>query len=170
MRPSASPRNKPLRFVATSAALVAAISTPTAAEISITDSTGVGSMIGVALNVVNIEKELAFYTQGLGMKLNAKIPQGQKFEYILGFTADPASPSLLLMHDTAASAPASIQHGNGYSRLVVSVPDVNAAATRLAAQGYGPSEVREVRGGYRIAIATDPDGYRLELVQHPAKK
>jgi catechol 2,3-dioxygenase-like lactoylglutathione lyase family enzyme len=159
-----------LRLFAVPLALVAVIAGPAIAETAPQPPVGQASMIGVALNVANIDKELAFYTEGLGMQMKAKIPQGQKFEYILGFSADPASPSLLLMHDTAATAPASIQHGNGYSRLVVSVPDVDATAARLASQGYSPGEVREVPGGYRITIATDPEGYKLELVQHPAKK
>lgn len=127
-------------------------------------------MIGVALNVLNIDKELAFYTQGLGMQLKTRIPLGSKHEYILGFASDPASPALLLMHETAASAPTRIQHGNGFSRVVLRVPDVKAVAARLTALGYSHDGVRQVTGGYHITMATDPEGYTLELVQPPASK
>lgn len=156
-------------LAALSLALSAIASNPAQAEAPASPPAA-SAIMGVAINVVNIDKELAFYTEVLGMKLKAKRASGTKNEYILGFDADPASPSLLLMHDTAPSGPASIQHGNGYSRLVVSVSDLDAIVTRLTSAGYSHDGVHEAPGGYRIAVATDPEGYRLELVQRPVKK
>lgn len=151
----------------TAATLVLAVTAwnPAYAEAPAASPPAASSFMGVAINVVNIDKQLAFYTEVLGMKLKTKLPLGMTNEYILGFDADPTSPALLLMHDTAASAPASIQHGNGYSRLVVSVPNLDAVIARLTSLGYSHEGVHEVFNGYRIAMATDPEGYRLELVQ-----
>lgn len=156
-------------LVAASFALAAIAVSPAQAQNPAPAPTA-SSMMGVAINVVNIEKQLAFYTDVLGMKLKTKLPLGTKNEYILGFDEDPASPALLLMHETAPSAPSSIQHGNGFSRLVVSVPDLDAVLARLTSRGYSHGGVHEVFGGYRIAMTTDAEGYRLELVQRRPEK
>lgn len=156
------------RLAAALLALAAMAGSPAQAEAPAPQTS---SMMGVAINVVNIEKQLAFYTDVLGMKLKTRLPLGTKNEYILGFGEDPTSPALLLMHDTAPSAPASIQHGNGFSRLVVNVPDLDAVLGRLTSLGYSHDGIHEVFNGYRIAMTTDPEGYRLELVQRrPAKQ
>ncbi len=60
--------------------------------------------------------------------------------------------------------------GTGISHLAVQVESLDTAVTDLAAQGI-PAEPPGLPGGTdgpRTSWITDPDGYRIELVQWPA--
>lgn len=123
------------------------------------------SFIGTAINVADRERSLRFYTEGLGLTLAATIPLGNRSETILRFPGNSAQASLLLMHDPAPGAPA-LLHGNAFSRLVLRVVDLAALAVRLDRMGYAHGEIREAgQAGYRIMMLSDPDGFRIELVQ-----
>jgi lactoylglutathione lyase len=58
----------------------------------------------------------------------------------------------------------------GFSHLVVAVDDVHALAERLSAVGIDVEEPSSPDGSddFWTAWLTDPDGYRLELVQWPS--
>ena len=123
------------------------------------------SFIGTALNVVDLDREIGFYTQALGLKVAATLPAGTRSETILQFPGNPGQASLLLMHDTTPTAPKGLTHGDGFSRLVIRVVDIAALAVRLTQLGYPHGEVRSGGQGYLVMMMTDPEGYRLELVQ-----
>lgn len=124
-------------------------------------------MIGAALNVADLDAEVKFYTQGLGMKVATVIDLGAKTETILKFDDDPTRPSILLMHDKDQAKAKPLVQGTAFSRLVIGVQDVAAITARLTALGYKPGPVRDVTQGARIVFVTDPAGFVLELVQHP---
>ena len=121
--------------------------------------------IGTALNVVDLDREIGFYTRGLGFKLAATMPGATRTETILALPGGAAQPSLLLMHDITAAAPKAITHGDGFSRLVLRVADLDALAQHLSQLGYEHGAIRTGGQGYRVLIMTDPEGYRLEIVQ-----
>lgn len=57
--------------------------------------------------------------------------------------------------------------GTGYGHLALSVDDLDAALQLLAAAGIEPEQPPYAPGGrteYRICFLTDPDGYRVELI------
>ena len=123
------------------------------------------SFVGTALNVVDLDREIAFYTQALGLKVAATLPAGTRTETILQFPGNPGQASLLLMHDTTPTAPKSLTHGDGFSRLVIRVVDIASLTVRLTQLGYPHGEVRSGGQGYLVMMMTDPEGFRLELVQ-----
>ena len=146
--------------------LVAA--TPAMAETApaLAPSAQATGFIGTAINVTDRERSVRFYAQGLGFTVAATLPLGSRSETILRLPGDAAQASLLLMHDPSPAAPKVLDQGNGFSRLVLRVGDLAALATRLTELGYPHGEIRESgQQGYRIMMMTDPDGYRLELVQ-----
>ncbi len=59
--------------------------------------------------------------------------------------------------------------GTGYGHLAVSVNDVDAEQARLASAGLNVGEVKTLShpSGFsaRFFFATDPDGYRIEVLQ-----
>ena len=59
--------------------------------------------------------------------------------------------------------------GTGFSHLVVQVSDLAATIATLAQQGLRPEAEQHPAGtlGPRTSWLTDPDGYRIELVQWP---
>jgi lactoylglutathione lyase len=63
-----------------------------------------------------------------------------------------------------------VQIGTGFSHLVVQVDELVAAITGLSERGLRPEPEQRPAGpdGPRTSWLTDPDGYRIELVQWPA--
>jgi catechol 2,3-dioxygenase-like lactoylglutathione lyase family enzyme len=124
-----------------------------------------GSIIGPVLNVSDAARSRAFYVDGLGMIVRMTMGRPERRETMLGFGTDPAAPGLILLSDETPHRPRAITHGTGYERLVLRMTDLAATHDRLRAQGYHPEPIRDVAMGYRMMLVTDPDGYKLELVE-----
>lgn len=122
-----------------------------------------GMLMGPALHVGDLAKSLRFYTEGLGMKVGIKMGPPERRETILGF-GDPSQPGIILLSKPAATGP-TFEAGHGYDRSVLRMTDLPAVVARLRSLGFTASDVHEVAMGYRMALATDPDGYKLELVE-----
>ena len=60
--------------------------------------------------------------------------------------------------------------GTGFSHLVVQVDNLSATIKELSKAGLRPGPVERPGGpdGPQTSWLTDPDGYRIELVQWPA--
>ena len=60
-------------------------------------------------------------------------------------------------------------HGQGYGHIAFVVPDAKAEQARCAAEGLNPDPVKEFhREGALMArffFLTDPDGYRIEVLE-----
>jgi catechol 2,3-dioxygenase-like lactoylglutathione lyase family enzyme len=124
-----------------------------------------GALIGPALHVGNVERSMKFYVDGLGMAIGTQMGPPQRHETILIFGGDPRSAGIILLSDQTAAAPPVIAQSNGFDRVVLRMVDLTATAARLRAAGFTPGEIRDVAMGYRMMLATDPDGYRYELVE-----
>jgi catechol 2,3-dioxygenase-like lactoylglutathione lyase family enzyme len=133
--------------------------TPTASALT-------GSLIGPALFVSDIARSLRFY-EALGLHVGMDMGPPQRHETMLVF-GDPRNPGIILLSDKTATAPVAIDHGHGYDRTVMRIADLAAAQARLQAGGFATTPIRDVAMGYRMMLATDPDGYKFELVEsHP---
>jgi len=126
---------------------------------------GAIALLGPVLNVGNLAAELKFYVDGLGMKQLMQMGAPERQETMLGFAADPRAPGVILISDSTKPAQPAFDKGKGFNRLVMRVTDIAGVVARLRAMGYQASDVRDVAMGYRMATATDPEGYRLELVE-----
>jgi len=62
-----------------------------------------------------------------------------------------------------------VQIGTGFSHLVVQVDELAAMREALSQRGLKPEPEQQPAGpnGPRTSWLTDPDGYRIELVQWP---
>ncbi len=123
------------------------------------------SLIGTTLRSSDMEASLRFYTEGLGMMVAHKMPLAKGQEIILGFSKERPQPGIVLVSDETSGKGTKVIPGDGFRRIVVRVPDIQAMSKRLTKAGYPPSPIRDVAMGYRMMIATDPDGYRYELVE-----
>lgn len=116
---------------------------------------------GVGLRVSDLERSKKFYTEVLGLKVNAKVPaQGEAVEYLLGLTGDIRADTLIVIRK-GEIVPGATEFGN----VVIVVPDGRKMAERVAAAGYPPAKIVDGTN-----IIRDPDGYRIELYQRPAPK
>jgi lactoylglutathione lyase len=63
-----------------------------------------------------------------------------------------------------------VEIGTGFSHLVVQVDDLAATIETLSGAGLRPGPVERPGGldGPQTSWLTDPDGYRIELVQWPS--
>jgi lactoylglutathione lyase len=116
------------------------------------------------LRVTDVEASIAFY-ETLGHRVLGTIAIGGGARLVALGDPDRAEVVLELVHrpDGGPTDPNALDH------LAVQVDDVEATVRRLASAGLDPGPVERPGGadGPRTAWLTDPDGYRIELVQWP---
>ena len=117
----------------------------------------------VTYNVESVERALAFYVGVLGMQEQMRFPIGGGInEVVLGFPDSKGSGLILVWKDDGA---APVVHGDGYSRFVIRVSDVDGAVAALVASGVALQTPPTDVGSLRFAMFRDPDGYLIELLQ-----
>jgi lactoylglutathione lyase len=122
------------------------------------------------LRVGDLQRSIDFYTQVLGMSLlrTTKRPDQQYDLAFLGYGSNPEHAEIELTYNYGV---AQYDLGCAYGHIAIGVPDVAAtcAALRDKAQALGGAITREpgpVKGGSTvIAFITDPDGYKIELIE-----
>ena len=118
------------------------------------------------LRVGNLQRSIDFYTQVLGMKL-LRTSENPEYKYTLafvGFGGNPEHAEIELTHNWGVD---SYDMGTAFGHLALGVPDVYAACDKIKATGGNVTrEAGPVKGGKSvIAFVTDPDGYKIELIQ-----
>ena len=119
------------------------------------------------LRVGNLQRSIDFYTQVLGMQLlrTSENPQYQYSLAFLGFGGgNPAQAELELTYNWGTDH---YDLSTAYGHIALGVPDAYAACEKIrAAGGQITREPGPVKGGSTvIAFVTDPDGYKIELIQ-----
>ncbi|MEN9890187.1 MAG: lactoylglutathione lyase [Pseudomonadota bacterium] len=123
------------------------------------------------LRVGDLQRAIDFYTQVLGMTLlrTTRRPEQQYDLAFLGYAGgNPEQAELELTYNYGVER---YEPGTAYGHIAIGVPDVAAtcAALREKAAALGGAITREpgpVKGGTTvIAFITDPDGFKIELIQ-----
>jgi len=141
------------------AALTLAAAVASAQPPPLADDTRPLRVSGVGLTVSDLERSKAFYTEVLGLKVDARVPaQGKVVEYLLGMTGDTRADTLIVLRQGEVKPDA-----KAFGRLVLVVPNGRRMAERIAAAGYPVAKIQDGTN-----IVSDPDGYRIELYQRPA--
>ena len=127
-------------------------------------------MVGPALYISDPARSLKFYTEGLGMRLRMRFGPPDRPDLVVGFGANPADAGIMLITDKQGPIQP-IQHVHGFDRIALRLPDLVAVSARLRAAGFAAGEIRTVHGSIQMMMVTDPDGYRIELIDSkPAPK
>jgi lactoylglutathione lyase len=120
----------------------------------------------VGLRVSDLERAVAFYT-AVGYTVLGTI-EGTAFGSLtmLRLPGDDFV-TIELVHDPAKGK---VDLGTGLNHLVIQVESLDATLADLAAKGIAaePPERFDGANGPGTSWITDPDGYRIELVQWPA--
>ena len=117
----------------------------------------------VASHVSDIDRALAFYVGVLGLKEQMRIPLGNgEHEVVLAFPESKGGGLILMWNKKRAT---SYALGDGYSRFVLNVSDVDGAIAQLSTQGVRVVSPPTDAGPMRYAMIADPDGYVIELLQ-----
>ena len=122
------------------------------------------------LRVGDLHRSVDFYTHVMGMRLLRTTDRPEQ-KYTLAFVGygDEAQGAVLEL--TYNYGVPGYDLGGGFGHVAVEVDDAAATceAVRAAAATYGGAVTREagpVKGGTTvIAFVTDPDGYKIELIE-----
>jgi len=127
-------------------------------------------LLHTMLRVGDLQRSIRFYTEVMGMQLlrTTERPE-QKYDLaFVGYGRNPEHAEIELTYNYGVDT---YELGSAYGHIAIGVPDVAAtcAAVRDKAQALGGAITREpgpVKGGTTvIAFITDPDGYKIELIE-----
>ncbi|KQW69946.1 MULTISPECIES: lactoylglutathione lyase [unclassified Methylibium] len=129
-------------------------------------------LLHTMLRVGDLQRSIDFYTQVLGMRLLRTTERpAQKYSLaFVGYGTNPEHAEIELTYNHGVDR---YELGSAYGHIAIGVADVTAtcAAVRERAQALGGAITREpgpVQGGSTvIAFITDPDGYKIELIERP---
>jgi lactoylglutathione lyase len=125
------------------------------------------------LRVGNLQRSIDFYTQVMGMQL-LRTTERPEQKYSLAFVGYGTNPDHAEIELTYNHGVDSYELGTAYGHIAIGVKNVAATcdAVRDKAASLGGAITREpgaVKGGTTvIAFITDPDGYKIELIERPA--
>ena len=118
------------------------------------------------LRVGDLQRSIDFYTNVLGMKL-LRTSDNPEYQYTLAFVGYGSNPDHAELELTYNYGTTSYELGTAYGHIAISADDIVAACD--AARANGGNVTREpgpVKGGNTvIAFITDPDGYKIELIE-----
>ncbi len=118
------------------------------------------------LRVGDLQRSIDFYTQVLGMQLLRKT-DNPDYKYTLAFVGygkNPEHAEIELTYNWGVDA---YEPGTAFGHIALGVSDVYAACEKIgAAGGQVTRAAGPVKGGSTvIAFVTDPDGYKIELIE-----
>jgi len=123
-------------------------------------------LLHTMLRVGNLQRSINFYTDILGMKL-LRTSENPEYKYSLAFVGYGNNPDHAELELTYNWGVESYEMGTAYGHIALGVPDAYAACEKIkTAGGNVTREAGPVKGGATvIAFVTDPDGYKIELIQ-----
>ncbi|RIK99631.1 MAG: lactoylglutathione lyase [Proteobacteria bacterium] len=124
-------------------------------------ATPVHSMI----RVLNEARSLDFYARAFGLEIADRIPFSDFALIYLRHRSSPFELELTVNFDRKEPyAP-----GDGYGHLAVVVDDVDSEHARFVRENLNPGPLRDFRHDgttlARFFFVSDPDGYKIEVIQ-----
>jgi lactoylglutathione lyase len=119
-------------------------------------------LIHTCYRITDPDRSVAFY-EALGFEKRRELPiRDEAINIFMGLPGD--DDRLELTHNFGVD---SYELGTGYGHIALTVDDLDGTLEQLAGQGIEPERppytVRE--GGSRLCFVSDPDGYRVELIE-----
>lgn len=119
------------------------------------------------LRVGDLEKSLAFYTEVLGMRLlrRADFPEGKFTLAFVGYGSESEGAVIELTYNYGVDR---YELGSAFGHIAIEVDDAYVMCETIRQRGgrvtreAGPMK----HGSTVIAFVEDPDGYKIELIQH----
>jgi lactoylglutathione lyase len=119
-------------------------------------------LIHTCYRITDTDRSVAFY-EALGFEKRRELPiRDEAINIFMGLPGD--DDRLELTYNFGVD---SYELGTGYGHIALTVDDLDGTLEQLAGQGIEPERppytVRE--GGSRLCFVSDPDGYRVELIE-----
>ena len=127
-------------------------------------------LLHTMLRVGDLPRSIDFYTRLIGMTLlrtTERPEQGYSLAFV-GYGSNPEHAEIELTYNHGVS---SYEQGTAFGHLALGVPDVAGLCEAIRAGGGNITrEAGPVKGGNTIiAFVSDPDGYKIELIQRTAE-
>lgn len=118
------------------------------------------------LRVGHLQRAIDFYTQVMGMRLLRTTDRPDQ-NYSLAFVGYGSNPDQAEIELTYNYGVDHYELGTAYGHIALGVADIYASCEKIKAGGGNITrEPGPVKGGDTlIAFVTDPDGYKIELIQ-----
>lgn len=118
--------------------------------------------VHTCIRVRDVDRAVEFY-ELLGFELRGRLNFESAYNVYMGLPGD--GDVLELTVNVGREQPYEL--GDGYNHMALVVEDLDALLAHLAEHGVRPERPPYAPGGrqeYRICFVTDPDGYRIELI------
>jgi len=119
------------------------------------------------LRVGDMQRSVKFYTDVLGMKLlrTTDRPEQKYSLAFVGYDTEDRSAVIELTYNYGVDR---YELGGAYGHIAIEMPDVKSLCDKVRAKGGKVTrEPGPVKGGTTvIAFVEDPDGYKIEFIQH----
>jgi lactoylglutathione lyase len=121
------------------------------------------------LRVGDLDRSIRFYTGVLGMRLLRR-SENPSQKYTLAFVGYDDEARAATIELTYNWGVAEYEIGTAFGHIAIEVDDAAAACAAVRAKGGNVTrEAGPVKGGTTvIAFVQDPDGYKIELIEHRA--
>jgi lactoylglutathione lyase len=119
------------------------------------------------LRVGDLDRSVRFYTDVLGMHVLRTTDRPEQ-KYTLAFVGYGDERSNAVIELTYNYGVDHYDLGTAYGHIAIAVPNVASACESVRSQGGKVTrEAGPVKGGTTvIAFVEDPDGYKIELIEH----
>jgi len=123
-------------------------------------------LLHTMLRVGHLQRSIDFYTKVMGMQL-LRTTERPEQKYSLAFVGYGRNPEHAEIELTYNHGVDHYELGTAFGHLALEVPDAAASCAKIrAAGGNVTREAGPVQGGSTvIAFVTDPDGYKIELIE-----
>jgi lactoylglutathione lyase len=123
-------------------------------------------LLHTMLRVGDLQRSIDFYTTVLGMKL-LRTSENTEYKYTLAFVGYGNNPDHAELELTYNWGTDKYEMGTAYGHIAISTEDIYKTCDQVrAAGGNITREPGPVKGGSTvIAFITDPDGYKVELIE-----
>ena len=123
-------------------------------------------LLHTMLRVGNLQRSIDFYTRVMGMTLLRTTDRPEQ-KYSLAFVGYGSNPEHAEIELTYNHGVEQYDKGSAYGHIAIEVPDAYAACEKIRTNGGAVTrEAGPVKGGTTvIAFITDPDGYKVELIE-----
>lgn len=119
-------------------------------------------MLHLGLRVTDLDRSLAFY-RAVGYDVLGTVPETDFGSLTMLKLPDDPFVSLEIVHDPDRP----VGDTSAVNHLVIQTDDLSGTIAALEAKGVTADPVTDHGEGMFTSWLTDPDGYRIELVQWP---
>lgn len=120
-------------------------------------------MLHTCIRVMNLEKSLEFYKNGLGL-IETRRKDFPEYKFTLVYLSnEEGGYEIELTYNYNPEKPYEL--GNGFSHIAIGADDIVALREKHIEMGYEVTDLKGLPGEKpRYYFVTDPDGYKVEVI------